>query len=98
MAVHAGPVHLDANGLTGHAVVHLFRLLDAPGFKHAIANSAAELGLIASDEFYRNVIRHSSGIVDAAEYQPLTISSKETRCRAWIYMPARSLSKCPFTG
>lgn len=87
MAVHAGPVHLDGNGLTGHAVIHLFRLLDAPSFKQLIAGSTADLGLIVSAEFYRDVICHNIGLIDAADYRPLSVMLKETSCTAWTHLP-----------
>ncbi len=37
MAVHAGPVMFDDSGVVGHAVIHLFRLLEAPALKNALA-------------------------------------------------------------
>jgi hypothetical protein len=87
MAAHAGPIHLDDHGITGHAVIHLFRLLNAPNFKEMIADSTSELGLIVSDDLYRTVICHSSSYVDATEYRPLTVKLKETHCQAWTCMP-----------
>ncbi|MFI0451800.1 hypothetical protein [Actinomadura sp. 6N118] len=46
-AIHAGFVKADPYGVGGRAVLHLFRLLDAPTFKTALENNNhADLGLI----------------------------------------------------
>lgn len=58
MAVHAGEVWFDEHGVSGHAVNHAFRLLDADPLRTALARSRAPLALIASDRFFSDVIRH----------------------------------------
>jgi hypothetical protein len=88
MAVHVGQIHADDNGITGHALIHLFRLLDAPEFRRAFAASSDDLALVVSGYLYASVIRHGQGLTDPAAYQPIDIEFKETRTRAWIYHPA----------
>ena len=85
-AVHAGDVYGDAHGVTGHAVVHLFRLLDCGGFKRLLATSDADLGLIVSEQLYQDTT-HRAGLVDALSYRSMNVRHKETRTRAWVWLP-----------
>ncbi|HEX2316430.1 MAG TPA: hypothetical protein VHJ17_21995 [Thermomonospora sp.] len=87
VAVHIGEVHRDAHGLAGTAVNHLFRLLDAPVLKRALADSGDDLAAIASDYFYDSVIRHSDGVVDPGAFWPADVTVKETRARGWVHLP-----------
>jgi class 3 adenylate cyclase len=88
VAVHTGRVRADECGITGQALVHLFRLLEAPAFKRALNASGADLGLIASDHLYA-AARANGGFFDPDAYQALTIRLKETRARGWLWLPAR---------
>jgi hypothetical protein len=87
VAVHSGQVHRDAHGVTGAALTHLFRLLDAPVLKEALARSTGELALIVSDHFYDTVIRNSPGMIDPETFQPARVRVKETRARGWLHLP-----------
>ncbi len=87
MSVHAGQVHFDDNGVCGYAVIHLFRMLDAPAFKRAFAASGADFALVTSDAFYEDVISQGPGLIDPDMYAPINIRSKETRGRGWLYLP-----------
>jgi hypothetical protein len=87
MALHAGHVHFDAYGVAGRTLVHAFRLLEAPAFKTAFAATGRELGFVASDRLYDDVIRHGPGLIDPEPYEPISVSVKETETRAWIYVP-----------
>jgi hypothetical protein len=91
VAVHIGEVHRDQHGLAGVAVNHVFRLLDAPVLKQALASRCAELVLIVSDYVYDSVVRHSRAMIDPAAFQPVTASVKETRTRAWTLLPDQGL-------
>jgi hypothetical protein len=88
MAIHAGHTYLDANGVTGHAVISLFRMLEAPAFKRIFAVRPADFGLIASDYIYDEVIRHGPGLIDPEMYHSITVRLKETHARAWVYFPS----------
>lgn len=86
-AAHIGEVHRDRHGLAGVAVNHLFRLLDAPALRRALADSAGELALIASDYLYDSVLRHRPGRVDPGAFWPVEVQVKQTRARGWVHLP-----------
>ena len=88
MAVHTGRIHGDECGITGRALVHLFRLLDAPAFKRALNASQADLGVIVSDHLYGEAKAHG-GFFNTAAYQRLAIRSKETRTVGWLWLPTQ---------
>jgi hypothetical protein len=87
MAIHSGHVYLDANGMAGHALICLFRMLESPEFKRTFAVTSAEFGLVASDYVYDEVIRHGPGLIDPTTYHPITVNVKETHARGWVYFP-----------
>jgi hypothetical protein len=89
MAVHYGYVYYDAHGVTGHALTHLYRLLEAPAYKRAITTAATRLGAIVSDQLYTQALEHDT-LIDPAAYTPVRLSCKETRTRAWLWLPAES--------
>ncbi len=95
MSVHAGQVHFDDNGVCGIAVTHLFRMLEAAAFKRAFAASGADFALVTSDALYGEVISQGPGLIDPDMYAPITIRCKETRGRAWLYLPP---VRNPFLG
>jgi class 3 adenylate cyclase len=86
-AIHSGQVHRDEHGVTGAALHHLFRLLDAPVLKNALARSTGDLALVVSDHFYDTVIRNAPGMIDPKTFQPATVEVKETRARGWLHLP-----------
>jgi hypothetical protein len=88
IALHSGPLESDANGIVGTTVNHVNRLLDAPSFKEALAAMPADLGVLASDEFYRAVIREGRGAIDPTEFQPIDVRLKETETTAWLCLRA----------
>jgi len=88
MALHAGPVHRDGNGVAGQALTLAFRLLEAPAFKEEFAVSSAALGVIVSGQIYDTVIRPGHGLADPAGYHPIEVALKETRTTAWLDLPA----------
>jgi hypothetical protein len=92
VAVHAGDVHRDANGVAGHAVIHLFRLLEASRFKKLLAAGDADLGLIVSDQLYQ-ATTHRAGLVDADAYQQINVRRKETRTKAWVWLPPQPCAR-----
>jgi hypothetical protein len=86
-AVHIGEVYSDNYGLAGTAVNHLCRLLDAPVFKQALADSGADIGLIVSDYYFENVVRHAPGMIDPATFHRVAVEVKRTRTHGWIHLP-----------
>jgi len=98
-AAHMGPVYQDAHGYAGDAVSQLFRLLDAPRFKQALATSGRELGFIASDYLYRTVILRHATLVDPAEFLPLPVPALGPDVNGWAHIPgaaAQEASILPF--
>ncbi|WP_370949310.1 peptidase inhibitor family I36 protein [Amycolatopsis sp. cg5] len=86
MAVHAGEVVFDANGVTSPAINTTFRLLDAAPVKAALADSPGVLALIVSPWVFEVVVRQS-GAVDPSTFRQIEIQVKETSGSAWIARP-----------
>ncbi|ONI85226.1 hypothetical protein ALI144C_12975 [Actinosynnema sp. ALI-1.44] len=86
VALHHGEVYADSEGVVSHAVNLTFRLLDAGQAKSALADSGGLLALIASDEFYRDVIEQDPA-ADPASYQRIAVSVKQTHTVAWLRLP-----------
>ncbi|MFC4048648.1 hypothetical protein ACFOY4_03040 [Actinomadura syzygii] len=88
-AVHFGHVDRDDHGVVGRAPVDLFRHLEAPAFKRAMARTpSADLGLIVSDSLFRDAVQRG-GLVDHDAYQSIRVTMKETRTKAWLWLPPR---------
>lgn len=83
-AVHAGQVSIDPKGASGPALIHLFRLLEAPQVKRAFTTAGAEFALVTSQHLYDDVIRHAPGLIDPAVYRRITVELKETNAAGWI--------------
>jgi hypothetical protein len=86
VALHVGPVVPDPHGVSGHAVNYTARLLDSPVLKEQLAATAADVGFIASEFVYDNVIGHAPGYVDPATYRQVEFRVKESQIRAWIHL------------
>jgi hypothetical protein len=89
MAVHAGFVYRDEHGLSGEAIVLMYRLLDAPAFKEAVSSRQAVLGLVVSRYVYDNVVRRNPGLVDSDRFRKLLVVNKETTTEAWTHLRSR---------
>jgi hypothetical protein len=87
MAVHAGFVSFDTHGASGPAIIHLFRLLDAPTFKLRFAHHHGDYALIVSDYLYTEVVPCAAGLIEPASFHPIAVNIKETTCHAWIWLP-----------
>ena len=90
VAIHYGEVHLDDHGVFGADLNHVFRLLDAPALKKALAESGGDLGLVVSDYFYQSMIRRNLILIDPAAFRPVRVAVKVTRARAWLHLPGAS--------
>ena len=55
--------------------------------KRMLTQSGAEVAFITSGYVYHNVICRRPSLVDPAVFQPLSVREKETRMRAWAYIP-----------
>ncbi|MGP3967468.1 hypothetical protein [Streptomyces sp. 6N223] len=83
MALHAGEVRHDRQGVAGQAVIRACRLVDAGVLRSALAASPGVLVLIVSHPFFDEVVRHSAA-ADPGAYRQVEVSVKETRATAWI--------------
>ncbi|WUH97295.1 hypothetical protein OHR68_27665 [Spirillospora sp. NBC_00431] len=89
VAVHHGYAVHDDRGVVGRAPVELFRHLEAPAFKRIMADTpAADLGLIVSGSLFDEATQRG-GLFDRDAYQPVHVVVKETRTKAWIWLPPR---------
>lgn len=86
LAVHHGRVLYDAFGVTGHAVNHLFRLLEAPAFKKSVNSADADLGVVVSGQLYQDAAQ-CGGLFNPAAYRRVRIACKETCTFAWLWLP-----------
>src|SRR6266542_4279494 len=90
VAMHSGYIVQDANGYSGQALIHMFRLLDSRLLRSRLAASSAPLVLIVSEAVYDAVVRQHDDGVDPAAYELVRVTSKEVRrARAWIWVPGR---------
>jgi hypothetical protein len=85
-AAHVGKVYHDGHGFAGDAASHLFRLLQAPGFKQLLATSKSDLAFIASDYFYDTVIRRHPTLVDPTAFQPVTVDVRHATATGWVQL------------
>src|SRR6266536_1694865 len=83
LALHAGEINYDYHGVTGYAINHTFRLLDADVLESALAKSSAILAIIGCAWFFDEVIRQSEWS-HAKSYRLADIANKETTTHAWI--------------
>ena len=85
LAVNVGPVVSDTMGVSGEAIIVVARLIEAPSFKQAIAESTgSSLGVIASPFVYETVIRHGADPRDVASYSEIPVEVKESDTTAWM--------------
>ncbi|MFI0352936.1 substrate-binding domain-containing protein [Actinomadura sp. 9N407] len=88
VALNAGEVNFDPHGVSGDSLNLTARLLDSGEFKDVVRGSGASVGVIASDWFYDNVIRHGPPAV-AKEFEPLKVQVRDVgEVTAWVGFPA----------
>ncbi len=92
-ALDVGPVVADATGVSGQAIIHAARMLGAAPLRKRLAETAADLGFVASTFVYDSVIKQRPGGVDPASYQQVVFRAKESRVTAWIHV-AGSGAEC----
>jgi hypothetical protein len=84
LAVNVGPVVSHMGGVSGEAIIVAARLVEAPSFKRALAQSNASLGVIASPFVHETIIRHGSDPREVASYIKVPVEVKETSTTAWM--------------
>jgi hypothetical protein len=86
VSLHAGEVHLNADGAVGKAVNLTFRILEAQVAKSALAKSDGLLALIASTHFFDEVIAEDPGL-GPENYRRIPVNVKKTKTEAWLWLP-----------
>lgn len=87
VALHAGPVTRDREGLSGDAIIHAARMLDSAPLRDVLERSGADLAFMASDPVYTTAVRSDVGMLDTASFRKVDLQVKESRISAWIYVP-----------
>jgi hypothetical protein len=90
VAAHIGPVEHDGHGFVGTDVNFAFRMLEARPLKRLLAASGAELGFVVSDFVYASLIRRHPSLVHLDAFRAVRFQTKNTRARAWTYLPGVS--------
>ena len=83
-ALHTGPVKSLPHGVTGEAIIHTARLIDAPPAKNEQHRTGADLMFIASSLVYETIIKHSLDGLRPASYQKITAQVKESALTGWL--------------
>jgi hypothetical protein len=87
MALHAGEIHNDEQGVAGASLNLAFRLVEADVLKSELAASAGVLAVMTSQWFFDEVVWHSAA-GDPDAYRHVQVTNKETTVSAWIHVPA----------
>lgn len=86
VAIHVGPVTTDSRGVSGHAIDQAARLVEAAPLKRQIVNTAADLGLAASEFVYDMAISPNCGPDELATFRKIQFQAKKTRAVAWMFL------------
>lgn len=85
-AIGMAEVEFDGGFAASPSVIEAFRLVEAPALKRVLARSTGPLAVIASQHFYREVVRRVPGARPEA-YRPVRVRTKEGRTVGWISVP-----------
>ncbi|MGW4114596.1 substrate-binding domain-containing protein [Actinosynnema sp. NPDC004786] len=86
MAITAGEVQHDDEGVVGEAVTLAFRLLDSRPLRDALERSTGLFALIVSDRFYADVVEPDPAM-DPGSFRRVDVEVKEVRGHAWLHLP-----------
>lgn len=89
LALHHGLATPNGSGWPGDATNVACRLVDVDLLRTVLkASTRAHLAVIASDDFYRAVIRPGHRSIDPATYAPVTVDLKKAPgTKAWVRVP-----------
>ena len=65
-------------------------MLEARPLKRLLESSGAELALVVSDYVYRSLVCRYPSLVHPDTFQTVRFQAKNTRARAWTYLPGAS--------
>ncbi|MER6736438.1 hypothetical protein [Streptomyces puniciscabiei] len=87
--VATGYVTVDEHGgWVGSDLNHACRLLDAPLLRAALRERNNGFALCVSEGVHTGIVRHDHHGVRAADFHPVTLTSKNGPLRAWLHGPA----------
>jgi hypothetical protein len=88
VALHAGDVAVDQHGSSGTEVDLAFGLVDSDPVRRALRAAVhARLVLVLSDDFFRATVGQRFEGLDPEGYEPLDVTTKRGRVRAWLRAP-----------
>lgn len=90
LVLHSGQVSLDAEGASGLALNFAFRLLDAQVVKTRLRDSKGILAVVASEDFYRDVITQNPAAA-SDDYQHILAEREGFSSGAWLRLLGRPL-------
>ncbi|SFY50739.1 hypothetical protein [Streptomyces sp. F-1] len=89
--VATGYVAVDERGgWVGSDLNHACRLLDAPLLRDALRERDNGFALCVSEGVHTGIVRHDHHGIRAAEFHPVTLTSKNGPLRAWLHGPVPS--------
>ncbi|PSL56502.1 extracellular solute-binding protein [Saccharothrix carnea] len=86
MAITAGEVQYDPEGVVGDDVTLAFRLLDSRPLREALDRSTALFALIVSDRIHADVVRPDPAL-DLEAFRRVSVDVKEVHGHAWLHVP-----------
>ncbi|MFD0207436.1 MULTISPECIES: substrate-binding domain-containing protein [Saccharothrix] len=86
VAITAGEVQYDPEGVIGDDVTLAFRLLDSTPLRDALDRSTAVFALIVSDRIYTDVVRPDPAL-DPDSFRSVRVDVKEVHGHAWLHVP-----------
>lgn len=91
LALHAGEITYDAHGVSSPALVHAFRLLNAPAFKQLLTTSPGPVGVMVSSWYFDEVIQQLDH--HPTTYDRVSVRLNGTIAVGWVRFvcPARHL-------
>jgi CRP-like cAMP-binding protein len=84
LAINVGPVFGDVASVSGEAITVAARLLEAPYFQEAVADSAASLGIVISPFVYETFIKPGPDLSEVASYIQVPVEVEGSSTNAWM--------------
>jgi hypothetical protein len=86
MSLHIGPVMPDREGVNGAAIIQAARLLDAPELRHRMADTDADVGFVASEYVYDNVLAWGPGYINPRSFQRIRFRAKNAAYTGYMHL------------
>ncbi|MCP2337610.1 cyclic nucleotide-binding domain-containing protein [Actinomadura rupiterrae] len=86
MSLHIGPVMPDREGVNGAAIIQAARLLDAPELRHRMSDTDADVGFVASEYVFENVLAQGPGYINPRSFQRIRFRAKNAAYTGWMHL------------